>query len=60
MTTCKGIIIYLVRKECMREGYFVRMPAPVSNSKWFKLEELFPERTSWSPLFGGSLSILQV
>lgn len=28
----------LVRKECMREGYSVQMPAPVSNSKWFKLE----------------------
>lgn len=24
--------------ECMREGYFVWVPAPVSNSKWFKLE----------------------
>lgn len=42
MTTCKGVIIYLVRKECMREGYFVWVPAPVSNSKWFKLEEPFP------------------
>lgn len=26
MTTRKEIIIYLVRKECMREGYSVRLP----------------------------------
>lgn len=42
VTTRKGIIIYLVRKECTREGFSVRMPAPASNSKWFKLEGPFP------------------
>lgn len=44
MTTRKEIIIYLVRKECMREGYSVRLPtqwvtANGSNQKGLSPEE---------------------
>lgn len=43
MTTYKGIIIYLVRKECMREGYSVRLPAQWVTANGSNHKGLSPE-----------------